>query len=161
VAARTVKAGNDAALFVPSDRILRLIAVMLSRRRTRNTEQLCAVLTANARQRITHLFLLCTQFFPVGDVLITAAAALVRHRTCRRNALSRRHDNLLYPAERHIFRHLDNADITLIANCCARHKYRPAFDLRKPRAVRRVIRNLTTIRLILLQIHKNSSIMEN
>ena len=54
VAARTVKAGNDAAFFVPSDRILRLIAVMLSRRRTRNAKQLCAVLTANARQRITH-----------------------------------------------------------------------------------------------------------
>ena len=149
VAARTVEAGHDVALAVAADRILRLVAVVLSGFRTRDAEQPAAVLLADAGERVAHLFLLGAKLLLVGDVLIAAAAALVRHRTRRGDALARGRHDFLHAAERNVLCDLDDAHIADVPGRCARHEYRPSLDFRETRAVRRVIRNLTTIRLIL------------
>ena len=153
VAVRPVKAGDDIAVLVPPDRVLRLVAVMQRRFRARDAEQLRAVLLSDAGERVAHLFLLRAQFFLVGDVLIAAAAALVRRRAGGRDARRGRHDQLFQPPERDVLRHLHDAHVALVADRRARHEHRAALDLGEARAVRRVVRDLAAVNLVFLQIH--------
>ena len=53
---------------------------MLGRFRARDAEQPVSVLLSDTGQRVAHLLLLGAQLLLVGDVLIAAAAALVRDR---------------------------------------------------------------------------------
>lgn len=153
VAARTVEAGHDVALAVAADRILRLVAVVLSGFRTRDAEQPAAVLLADAGERVAHLFLLGAKLLLVGDVLIAAAAALVRHRTRRGDALARGRHNFLHAAERNVLCDLDDAHIADVPGRCARHEYRPSLDFRETRAVRRVIADPAAVNLVFHQFH--------
>ena len=156
MAARAVKACHDIALSVAAHRILRLVAVVLGRFRARDAEQPVSVLLSDTGQRVAHLLLLGAQLILVGDVLIAAAAALVRDRAGRRDARARGRHELLHAAERHVFRDLDDTHIAAVPDRRARHEHRPPLDLCKSRAVRCIIADPAAVYLVFHQFHNRN-----
>ena len=155
VAARPIKAGDDAALLIPPDRILRLVPVMHGSGRAGNAKQPAAVLPADTGQRVAHLFLLRAQLLLVGDVLVTAAPAPSRRWAGRFYARAGRHDQLLHTAKRDIFRHLDKPHVALVAHGGARDKHRASPDFGEPHAIRSIIADLAAINFIFDKLHSS------
>lgn len=127
MAAWTVKAGIR-AVFVLSNRILRLVAIVADLRRTGDPLQ-NAFDAANAAQGIRHLAFLGAQFFFIGNVLIAAPATLARVRAVRINAVFGAHKDLLDASKGQIFPNLNNFDIALIPDRTSRDEYRHAVNV--------------------------------
>src|SRR5699024_8446970 len=63
------------------------------------------------------------------------------------------HDQPFHPAERHIFCHLDNTHVALVADRRARYEYGAALDFGKAHSVRGVVGDLAPVNFIFDKLH--------
>ena len=154
VTVRPIKTGVG-AVCVLSDRILRLVAVMRRLVRAGDTVQNTRC-TAQMGQRIIHLFKLGTQFCLVGNVLEAAAAAFSRNRASRLNAVARRDDDTIQPAEGHALIDLNDADVALVTDRGIGYENCHALNPRDTAALGCVVHDLCAVNFVFLYCHGGS-----
>lgn len=122
VAARGVKPGADMPFAVAAKRVLRLVAVTLSRRRGKNGQNLAGKF-ANAVHGVGHKALFLRKLFFIGKVGQRTAAAFAEHRAFGGNAPGARCYHILYNGECVCFAHLYNFGIHHIARRGKGHEH--------------------------------------